>query len=314
VSKRRWVGGALWPDKWKPTAGADAVVQLTGKEMWAFDTQKFTLGLSCCGRISGGPGKKKLSWAIRNQNSQPTCVAQAVVACIELMRADGPSPTVIERLSVRFLYQQMRALGRDSGYKHKHKEEWNLGFTSLANAKRALQATGICSEEVWNDSGYLLAPPSEEAKRRAKKVKFEKIEHRLCATPTERKNIRPAEVILKELEEKRPVAIALPAFAASSTDNLSTNWNRESVLLTGNVPDPFEGEEPVENSGHAICVIGFLVDVTEGLGGGYFVFRNSLGEDFASLPPPNVLARGYGKISATHVANHCWELLTLKLP
>jgi hypothetical protein len=120
---------------------------------------------------------------------------------------------------------------------------------------------------------------------------------------------RIAKSILDKLEAGQPVAIALPAFGEA--EGMPNNWNRTSVLLSGHVQDPRPSERPVEASGHAVCIVGFLPrkgnepdDV--------FVFRNSLGEDFASLPQPSVLGRGYGKISVSHVEKHTWELLHIK--
>jgi hypothetical protein len=54
-------------------------------------------------------------------------------------------------------------------------------------------------------------------------------------------------------------------------------------------------------------------------GGGWFIFRNSVGLNWASgispsVEPPHVPARGYGAISATYVEGHCWEYFSPILP
>jgi hypothetical protein len=324
--RHRWAGGVLWPAErgHEPAHLAQEVKQGDPQAfdpkaaVWAFDTDKFTLGLSYNEKIAR-PELPKLSWALRDQNFQPTCVSQAVVACIELLKANSADKTkypVVERLSVRFLYEKMREVGGTSGFARKHDTEWNQGFTSLADAKKALAKTGICPEHDWRDAGYLLESPSEKAEGNV--GKFYKSVYHICATSGQREQVHPTKVIWNELKNQRPVAIALPAFAASSADDTSNNWNRESVLLTGNVLDPLKGETPVDESGHAVCVVGFLPKDFLPKGFlpnedeiGHFVFRNSLGEDFASLPPPSVLGRGYGTISASHVDSHCWELLSL---
>jgi len=62
-------------------------------------------------------------------------------------------------------------------------------------------------------------------------------------------------------------------------------------------------------SGHAVALIGFSTDVTEP-NGGYFVFRNSWGPDWARLAPTSggrVWRTGYGQISATYMENYAWE-------
>lgn len=255
---------------------------------------------------------QRLSWALRNQNFQPTCVAQAVVACIELMQVK--TDPIAQRFSVRFLYQQMRKIGDTSKFAREKPGEWRRGFTSLANARDALRSGGICLEEAWPDTGPLLEPPSSAAVMQATQYKFQKVKYMRHEKGTERKP-GISTLILDELRARRPVAIALPAFAEQKTANTPNNWTRDSVLLSGHVPDPLPTEVPVGDSGHAVCVVGYLPDMPElgkhaGLGG-YFVFRNSLGEDFASLPPPSVIGRGYGTISVSHVEAHCWELLSL---
>ena len=74
--------------------------------------------------------------------------------------------------------------------------------------------------------------------------------------------------------------------------------------------------EGPRTDGHVVCVTGFIPDPAEPLGG-WFVFRNSWGLEFAShatLPDsgPTSGTRGYGLLSATHVNNYCWEYLVLK--
>jgi hypothetical protein len=333
--RHHWVGGAMAPSEevWDKQAGAlcdDDGLRITDvKPVWALPSS-FTLGLvydppalidADCTKQAG---PKELSWALRNQNYQPTCIAEAVVACIELMNIHAPTcasddPLVVSRFSVRFLYQQMREMGDPNPAMQRPVKEWKRGYTRLANAKDALAERGICPETMWPDEGDLHQPPTKQVAEHAKTHCIQTMKHEWY----QHEQSRPrgvAKLIVEELCAGRPVAIALPAYADWQDQSGPNNWTRASVLLTGHVTDPSPRDKPVKRSGHAVCIVGFLPNskilplANQDKLGGRFVFRNSLGEDFASLPPPSTLARGYGTISASHVETHCWELLSLKRP
>lgn len=71
--------------------------------------------------------------------------------------------------------------------------------------------------------------------------------------------------------------------------------------------------------GHAVCILGFQPDPNEALGG-WFIFRNSLGERWSTDPPilgdvtpPIVPEAGYGAISARHIEEHVYEIFAAGL-
>jgi hypothetical protein len=136
---------------------------------------------------------------------------------------------------------------------------------------------------------------------------------------------RPAGIargIYKLLAAGRPVAIALPEFPRSP-GSATTNWNNATSWGSGIVADPPPGlvlhdpDNPA-GTGHAVCIVGFQQDRDRP--GGWFLFRNSLGGDWANSVdltrsnPPHVPAPGYGAISADHIERYCWEMLCPKLP
>jgi hypothetical protein len=66
-------------------------------------------------------------------------------------------------------------------------------------------------------------------------------------------------------------------------------------------------------SGHAVCILGFVRDLTEKQGG-WFIFRNSWGLGWAADAPDanepvQVPRAGYGALAAGHVEEAVWEIL-----
>jgi hypothetical protein len=312
-----WVGGARRPDTWNASAYEmdGGRPSIGNSPQWA-TTGPMTLGLvypvtpgegAPHRNLGGGEPLQRISWALRNQNYQPTCIAHAVVAGLELILVASERASVVQPLSARFLYHQMRNKGPGTVFRGARMSEWSQGFTSFEDAKDALRDTGICLQSTWPDSDLLGEKPRQAAYEEAKRFRCETEHYNHRKLEQIRGGI--AKFILDKLKAGQPVAIALPAFGEA--EGMPNNWNRTSVLLSGHVQDPRPSEGPVEASGHAVCIVGFLPrqgNETDDV----FVFRNSLGEDFASLPQPSVLARGYGKISASHVEQYTWELLHIK--
>jgi hypothetical protein len=119
--------------------------------------------------------------------------------------------------------------------------------------------------------------------------------------------------VYDHLAQGRPVAIAVPVYSQADGSSV-TNWS--SGITSGEVIDPYSNR--VLAGGHAVCVVAFQPDPTES-GGGWFIFRNSVGLNWASGnqptgDPPRVPAHGYGAISATYVEGFCWEFLSLSVP
>lgn len=255
-----------------------------------------------------------LNWPVESQGGQPTCVPHAATACLELMlgrAAGGRFPN----LSARFLYQRMR--NRPLA---KPPSGAEAGFTKLSQARDALAQDGVCTSADWPEAGAPDAVPSAAALASARSMRVLEAKYLDMPDPAKRPS-GTARLVHAELLACRPVAIALPGFAPHGNPNAPTNWNRGDVMVSGNVTNPSGSDQPVIGSGHAVCVVGFQPSPDEPLGG-YFVFRNSRGLDFGEFaprhgfgdPPPWVPAPGYGTLSAQHVEDHVWELLSLHPP
>jgi hypothetical protein len=108
------------------------------------------------------------------------------------MKARAAAEPIFERLSVRFLYEQMREIGSNLGFAESHPKEWRQGFTSLDAARKVLKDIGICSERAWPDTGYLLERPDDIARKDAADRKFNDSKYEICATQERRQQVHPA--------------------------------------------------------------------------------------------------------------------------
>lgn len=266
--------------------------------------------------LGGVPASR---WRVRKQLGKPTCVAQAAVACLELMRA-RQSGAAVTLLSPRFLDERLRA--RRAGDPQPGCGPVPLGSRTakLCEAANALAAEGICTEASWGEAAH-------DAGKVPGAVIFAEAAANAAATAlyVDRPDAslhEPglAKRVHDELLQGRPVAVALPGFRDGLALMGPTGWDRPNVLLTGQVRDPAEGEIAVPGSGHAVCILGFQASAQEAFGG-YFVFRNSWGVEFGRLAsdpnrprtPPFVPMPGYGTLSASHLEANCWEALSLRL-
>jgi hypothetical protein len=256
-------------------------------------------------------------WFIPDQRPRETCIAYAAAACIELLRAREGAD--FEPASAQFLYWYMRT----TAPKDERPPGWADGATRLSYAKAVLEKHGICRELVC-PSGLEPDLPLEGRKPRPEADQEAGInritrdsEYLDCQKATERQEI--SKKIYRLLAAGRPVAIALPEFPKNPGSS-TTNWNNPTSWSSGIVADPPAGlvvHEP-GTPGHAVCIVGFQQD--PGRPGGWFLFRNSLGGDWANSvdltrsKPPHVPAPGYGAISADHIERYCWEMLCPNLP
>jgi hypothetical protein len=261
-------------------------------------------------------GERYEKWFIPDQRPRETCIAYAAAACIELLRAGEGAD--FEPLSAQFLYWYMRTAS-----KGERPPGWADGATRLSYAKAILEEYGICREAVCPSGLEPDLPlegrePSPEANKQAEKNRIASDSCYLdCQKATQRQGI--AKKIYKLLAAGRPVAIALPEFP-KSPGSTTTNWDNPTSWSSGIVADPPAGSVVHEpgTPGHAVCIVGFQQD--PGRSGGWFLFRNSLGGDWANSAdltrsnPPHVPAPGYGAISADHIERYCWEMLCPKLP
>ncbi|MEM7254698.1 MAG: C1 family peptidase [Pseudomonadota bacterium] len=260
------------------------------------------------------------SWPAEFQGKRNTCVAFAVKSCLELQIA-RKSESNPKLLSAQFLYYHMRKSDPDQT-----PPGWCTGATKLGYARSVLAENGICVEA---DRTYDLDAegdgPAPSPQAEAAAVKYPEG----CYADYPSVDKRPTRGVARQVYDQlnthqRPVAIALLMF---KTNGGQTNWTFDDPTMTqdpwdsGIVRGPGEpkavnivGEtvyESLEALGHAVCVIGFQQDPEEATGG-WFIFRNSWGMDFANRfqsmgAVPRVPAAGFGAISATYVDNYCWE-------
>ena len=229
---------------------------------------------------------------IRDQGGRGTCTAFASVALCEF--AEGCETP----LSPQFLYWATKE--RDG---NNHEDG-----ASLDTVQETLFEDGVCEESLWpyesepllDDDGYLDAgqgPAPEEAVEDAQ-------DHRVSCRPLSPNAVRKYRKILAA---GTPVVVGLTTFR-SWTTNLMT---RE----TGRVPLPYMRqdengrwqllEEP--SGGHAMCLVGYVDDASVA-GGGYFIVRNSWGEDWASECEEGA---GHALIPYRYVALFCHSAFTL---
>lgn len=253
-------------------------------------------------------------WLLRNQGGTATCVAHAAAAALERAQAQpGARPTL---LSPVFLYNRMRDLTV-------RQQKAGLpvavgaanGATKLGQAREILATEGICRETTWPHVQPLDKDPSAAARNQALAMREDGIAYWDIGTMPKRPPA-VARAVQVLLAVGRPVAVSLPEFRPPTAQPGSpTNWWMNGVKANGIVVDPGPGWRMAE-TGHAVCILGFQPDKTEPLGG-WFIFRNSLGDgwainapDFNQVGPPVVPGRGYGAISARYLNRFAWEIFS----
>lgn len=267
-----------------------------------------------------------LPWPVRDQFGRGTCVAFATLAAIELLRArrDDMPP---ERLSEQFLHERMLSVHPLS---YDIRAQIPEGGVLLQQALQALESEGFVPSDMMpykpvahDAKGTPNPAPSEEAltagqNNRILALAYGTIGPATGLAPTRVEQITPgtdtAQKLLAFLQNGHPVAIGVPLFQHAS--GLS-NWTLPRTIQTGLVLCPKDAGAPPLDSpredGHVVCLTGFEPDPDEPLGG-WFIFRNSWGLEFAdhaAIAKSGLTAglRGYGKLSATHVNAYCWEYL-----
>lgn len=245
-------------------------------------------------------------WPVRDQMARGTCVAFALAACRESHDLVISGNYALD-LSEQFLYWAT---------KQRDPNRSNEG-TFLRFGAEALEHEGICEMNDWPYSGNLNlsnitheAPgvdPSPTAFSNAGKWRY-------AARTRTASNVGStgnAQTVLSLLHQfQRPVAITLPVFYDPVTGQ-GNNWQTPTAFSYGIVSNNPPGALPLK--GHAVCVIGFVQDWTEPTGG-YFIFRNSWGSDWATHAPSTYSyspAVGYGQVPATYVDRQVWEICQL---
>lgn len=253
-------------------------------------------------------------WTLRDQGGDGTCVGFAACAAAERARTrPGGRPP---RLSATFLYRRMRVLAERNPKPLFMPLGFDQGATKLGAAQAVLQREGVPPEADWPDDSKLDADPPADVVARADKVA--PVDYWDLGTGKRPPGV--ARAVLDLLAQGRPVAVSMPVFVPKgSPPGSMDNWWLPHVVSEGFVQDPLPQWQQAA-AGHAVCILGFRPDPAPELGGGWFVFRNSLGDRWATDAPddsvddPVVPGRGYGAVSARLVERTLWEIMSPALP
>ena len=245
-------------------------------------------------------------WPVRDQGHRATCVSFAVAAAHERIAAAAQSPGP-DDLSEQFLHWAVKNVDT-----YRHEEGSTLHFGG-----QALRHKGVCQEALWpydptkatgpfgpghgpQPTPWMLASASQNCHIGAQLYRQFK--------PSER---GAAQLVIDQLEAGKVVAVTVPVFKDHRLPGAPDNWSTNGARLLGRIGNPPPGA--VECGGHAVCIVGCLPDVTEATGG-YFVFRNSWGSNWASMAPTNTTLSpesGYGVLTGSYIEFFPWEMLVL---
>ena len=256
------------------------------------------------------------SWPAKFQDpSRGTCTAFNFLAQCEYLNKPVPAPKPQERFSEEYLYSKMRRELHDMAPPNS-----DTGATYLDQAIVAMQRFGLCPENRLSHQGRKKHP--------AWSVKdTSKIEQQLSHHWLQDRAYYYWRPSIDDLFDPMPfdidlvaqliwrldipISISMPIYP----DGDILPWSFGVGADTGVIPEPLANwqETPIDKlSGHSVCLVGAVEDETAP-GGGWFIFRNSWGPDFAARRTEvkalkDILHPGYGALSFAHVQQHCWEM------
>jgi Papain family cysteine protease len=241
-------------------------------------------------------------WSVRNQFLRGTCVAFAATAALELVLGQGGQPGPF--LSEEFLYWAIKTQTAD----RTNTADW----TWLRFARDAFAQDGVLEDSTFPYLTPLQNPVSGPAPDLV--AKQAAAAHCYASAVYTNYPDQSATRLYDCLASGHPAAISMAVFADPvATAGHPTNWGTTNVWNYGVVHTPPVNAKPI--GGHSVCVVGFVPDATESLGG-YFIIRNSWGTAWASEQPsafePLVPRPGYGALSASYVDAWCRELLEFR--
>ncbi len=223
-------------------------------------------------------------FAVKSQGNRGTCVAFGTTAMVEFLEGRK------HLLSEQFLYWGAKMLDG-------HKDEEG---TWIRYAMMALEEYGICTAKAWpynphTGSTVHQGPPPDAARAEARN---HRVLRSIKLNPTSVNDLRR---VLAGGDEMGPrvISFAIPVY---------NSWLRNPITYkTGRIGMPLPGEECA--GGHCMTLVGFEDD-PEWPGGGYFIFRNSWGTQWAAENP---LGAGYGVLPYEFMARHGWEAWTAEV-
>ncbi len=219
--------------------------------------------------------------AVRNQGGRSTCVAHAAAAVREFLT--GASSTSAD-LSEQFLY-----------WACKQRDGRAAEGTWIEFAMAALRDTGVCPEKVWPYNKAVVAanesqgPPPAGAQAQAAPFKV---------LNTSKLEARWLQGLKEALAAGQPVAFSVSIFQS---------WQSPWTFRNGDIRLPLPRERDL--GGHAMCMVGYADD-NDVPGGGYFLVRNSWGEDFGR---EGKVAPGYCRLPYAYIQQYAWEAYTARM-
>jgi hypothetical protein len=216
--------------------------------------------------------------AVRNQQDRGTCVAFASAAFLEFQLTES-SGAASKRHSEQFVYWGCK---QDDGLA-------TMEGTFVSTARAVLTTRGACLNKTWKYNPHLVpnnesqGPPPAAAEDEAEEFTWTK------AKAVAAKNV---DRLREKLDAQRPVVLSVKTFPS---------WDFGTTAETGDITMPFPGE--VSDGGHAICLVGYLLDPAAP-GGGRLIFRNSWGKTWATN---SQAAAGYGTLPFEYVKKYALE-------
>jgi C1A family cysteine protease len=221
---------------------------------------------------------------VRNQGGRGTCVAFGTVALREFLLKSKDL-----RLSEQYLYW---------GAKQRDRNPDQSG-TQIRHAISCLEEEGVCLDSSWEynpicEKSEDQGPPPQIPVQELEKFKI------LEGVQITANSVDSLRAVLSGQGDQpgRVVSIGVAVF---------NSWCRNPLTYrTGKFTMPLPGEKHV--GGHCMCLVGYKDDESWP-GGGYFIVRNSWGENWASECP---YGAGHGLIPYAYIAKYAWEAWTAK--
>jgi hypothetical protein len=236
------------------------------------------------------------------------------MACVELTLAIKYPKKPVPELSVGAAYYGMKDFAtKDASQPVRAKSP---GYTRFKDAVSVLQNIGYHFAASWDDR-LTVAPPTAKMPRGTKLAEvcyhsFPLADNDQSFPPTHSKRpaVSIAQSIYQELSHNRPVGAGFPAYVRPGAHGM-TNWT--AAFEHGSVLMPRPGDALDMEAGHAVCIVGFTGrgEIISAVQDGFFIFRNSFGEMFASAPTTG-WPQGYGLLPAILVDQTCWEVMFMR--
>ncbi|MDZ7317386.1 MAG: S8 family serine peptidase [candidate division KSB1 bacterium] len=216
---------------------------------------------------------------IRNQGMRGTCVAFAMVAAREYLLGSGNS------LSEQCLYWMCKEMDGCP----------DIEGTWPGVAAAALEMAGVCEASLWPYNPQPIAgnvgqgPAPEEAQSQAWPYRiggFFELEDETPPLPQVLMQILQGFDVEDRRFAPRPIVIGLPVYES---------WRSAETYRSGKIFRRIGDEPPI--GGHAMLIVGYQLDSMVP-GGGYFIVRNSWGEEWAPECPEGA---GHALVSFQYV-------------